>query len=274
MSYSNYWNIDMFTHFPYALLGTVILSILAYFIGSLNGGQILSIVGPKNLGDVGTKNFGATNAGRAYGKIGFIGVFIFDMLKAVFAGLILNSIAHGGGKVFSYANVPLALIFVIIGHSWPIYFEFKGGKGVATSFGCIIMINWLFAMISIGIFILVVYYTRRVSIGSIISTSVGTLLIILFQGVFKPGGKMIFDWSHNWTIIFSSLIVWLLVMIRHRENILRIINKEDELVKPKKPQNKNEYVLKEDKIKKTKKESKSEIYYDAIIDEDEKKDEK
>lgn len=233
MDYLNYWNIDMFKHIPYFLLGTFIFSIIAYFIGSLNGGQLLSLIGSKNLGDVGTKNYGATNAGRAYGKMGFALVFIFDMLKSVFVALILNSILKNssGSKVFTYANIPFALLFVVIGHSWPLYFEFKGGKGVATSFGCIIVINWLFAMIAISIFGAVTYITRRVSIGSIIGTIVGGGLIMIFQGLFPI--DLVFDWSHNWTTILTTLIVCLLVIIRHRDNIVRITSGKDSLIRKK-----------------------------------------
>ncbi len=233
MDYLNYWNIDMFKNIPYFLLGTFIFSIIAYFIGSLNGGQLLSLIGSKNLGDVGTKNYGATNAGRAYGKMGFALVFIFDMLKSVFVALILNSILKNssGSKVFAYANIPFALLFVVIGHSWPLYFEFKGGKGVATSFGCIIVINWLFAMIAISIFGAVTYITRRVSIGSIIGTIVGGGLIMIFQGLFPI--DLVFDWSHNWTTILTTLIVCLLVIIRHRDNIVRITSGKDSLIRKK-----------------------------------------
>ena len=230
MDYSSYWNIDMFLHFPYFLLGTFIFSLIAYFIGSLNGGQILSMIGKKDLGEVGTKNFGATNAGRAYGSIGFAIVFLFDMLKAVFAGLILNSILNGpSSKVFEYASIPLAMFFVVVGHSWPIYFGFKGGKGVATSFGSIIVINWLFAIIAIGTFGVIVYFTKKVSIGSIVGSSIGAILIIFFQGIFPT--NLVFDWTHNWTIIPISAIGWILIIIRHKDNILEIVNKEKEKTK-------------------------------------------
>lgn len=239
MEYSNYWNVEMFKHFPYFLLGTFIFSIMAYFIGSLNGGQILSLIGKKNLGEVGTKNFGATNAGRAYGKIGFASVFLFDMLKAVFAALIFNSILKSSTTdVFKYANIPLALLFVIIGHSWPLYFNFKGGKGVATSFGSIIVINWLFALIAIAIFGIIVYTTRRVAIGSIISTLVGTVLIVFFQGLFPM--NLIFNWSHNWTTMLTTVVVCLLVIIRHRENIQRMYSGKDKLIDDKRKDKENE----------------------------------
>jgi len=115
----------MFTHGSF-YLGTLFLSILAYLIGSMNAGQILSLFGDKNLGQEGTKNYGATNAGRTYGKKAFALVFIFDTVKALFTAVVLTLVVQigpshlkNGGKnsIFYYASIPIAMIFVVVGHS-------------------------------------------------------------------------------------------------------------------------------------------------------------
>ncbi len=136
-------------------IGTLIFSMIAYMIGSINAGQLLSLMTDKKLENKGSGNFGATNAGRLSGPKWFVVVFVFDLLKAIFCALILTTILTKGTfkpvedetYLFYYASIPIAMIFLVIGHSWPIYFDFKGGKGVAVAFGSIIFLNWNFGLI-------------------------------------------------------------------------------------------------------------------------------
>ncbi len=242
--YLNYYDVSMLSD-PRFYIGTLFFGAIAYLIGSINAGQILSILGSKNLGDSGSRNFGATNAGRVYGVKGFVGVFVFDMLKAVAAAIILTLILTEGTMSMEhwaanpdyylhYASISLAMVWVVIGHSFPVYFGFRGGKGVASVFGCVLALNWVFAICSIIIFGLVILVTRWTSLGSIIGTLFGVLLVVSAQEAFFDScGVVLFFWSYAWTNIVSALFLGLFITVRHRSNIIRMIKGIDPVFKPK-----------------------------------------
>ncbi len=230
---------------PTFYIGTIIFAFIGYLIGSINAGQILSIVGTKDLGTQGSRNFGATNAGRVYGAKGFAAVFIFDMLKAVFAAVVLSLILTQGTMSFEhwqnnpdyffhYSSIILAMVWVVIGHSFPIYFGFKGGKGVATVFGCVIVLNWVFAICAISIFGLVIALTRWTAWGSIVGTLFGVLLVITAQeAFFDTCGVVLFFWTNTWLNIISASFLGIFITYRHRSNIIRMIQGKDPFIKPK-----------------------------------------
>lgn len=238
----DYWDVSMFNHWEF-YVGTIIFALIAYLIGSINGGQILSRLGSKSLGDSGSRNYGATNAGRVYGAKGFALVFIFDMFKAVFAAMVLELIMTQGTMnpdsinpeyIFAYASIPLAMVWVIIGHSFPIYFGFTGGKGVATAFGCVIILNWIFAIIAIAVFGIVIKVTRWTSLGSVFGTLIGCILVIFAHGPFyEHASSLFFYWSNSWLEIFSASFLGLFIVVRHRNNIIRMIQGKDPFMKPK-----------------------------------------
>ncbi len=251
--YTNYYDVSMFAE-PSFYIGTLIFAGIAYLIGSINAGQILSIMGSKDLGQEGSRNFGATNAGRVYGAKGFAAVFIFDMLKSVAAAIILALILTQGTMsyehwadqasaynvennsvyFFHYASIPLAMVWVIIGHSFPVYFGFKGGKGVASVFGCIIALNWVFAIASILVFAATIIITRWTSLGSIFGTIFGVCLVLFLQPIFyEYCGVVLFFWSNSWLNIFAALFLGIFITYRHRSNIIRMAKGIDPFMKPK-----------------------------------------
>lgn len=244
MDFTHYWDTSMFLESRF-YIGTLIFGLIAYLIGSFNAGQVLSILGPKDLGQEGSRNFGATNAGRVYGAKGFAAVFLFDMMKAVATAIILSLILTKGGELdketlkdsqyyFAYASIPLAMTWVVIGHSFPIYFGFKGGKGVASVFGCVIALNWVFAICAIIVFAVVIAFTRWTAWGSIIGTLFGATLVIFAQeAFFEHCGVVIFFWTNTWLNIFSSLFLAIFITYRHRSNIIRMIKGIDPFIKPK-----------------------------------------
>ncbi len=249
--YTNYFDVSMLTE-PSFYIGTLLFALIAYLMGSINAGQILSILGSKDLGTTGSRNFGATNAGRAYGAKGFAAVFIFDMMKAVAVAIILTLILTEGtmsmevwqnqidpktGESYyflHYSSITLAMVWVVIGHSFPIYFGFKGGKGVASVFGCVIALNWVFAIFSIAIFGLVIYVTRWTSLGSIIGTLFGVVLVIAAHQYFYDAcGIILFFWTYTWMNILAALFLGLFITVRHRNNIIRMVKGIDPVFKPK-----------------------------------------
>lgn len=208
---------------------------LSYLIGAVNGGQILSLLGSKNLGENGSKSFGATNAGRVYGTKGFIMVFVFDMLKSFVAVAVCMGLVNSNDELFSTYWISIAMVFVIIGHCWPIYFGFKGGKGVASAFGCVLVLNWIFAIVAISVFVAVKIINGWTSNASIVGVSVGVFLAIFIHPLFIYGDAhiLVFDWSLAWTTVIAAFVVGFISIARHWPNIKEMIDGEKPWVRGK-----------------------------------------
>ena len=154
----------------------IILScLIAYLLGSLSGGIIISRIahGP-DLHTVGSKSTGASNVQRTMGwKYGLI-TFFFDVIKGVLSCLIAQWIS--GNHPNAHFVVLLAGLFCVIGHNWPVFFSFRGGKGVATTGGVVLFCFPVYALICIAITILVIAVFRYISVGSM-------PLVISFAGL-------------------------------------------------------------------------------------------
>lgn len=189
-----------------------IIAIISYFLGNLSFAYILGkLLVRKDVREYGSGNSGATNAIRAFGKKIGVMVFIGDVLKGVIAVYIGNNI---GGEIGCY----LAGICVIIGHNWPVLLKFKGGKGVATTIGVVLIINPLVTFICFVIGILIAIFTRIVSIGSIIGMSLAPIVILLFVRPF------------NVQLFIFGLVIASMSIYRHKENIKRLLQgKENKL---------------------------------------------
>ncbi len=187
------------------------IAIISYLLGNISFAYILGkIFTKKDVRDYGSGNAGATNAIRAFGKkIGAM-VFIGDVLKGVIAVLI--------GKTLGVTGMYLAGAMVIIGHNWPVFLNFKGGKGVATTIGVMIIASPFVTMICFVLGLVVIIATRTVSLGSII----GMAMAPLAAGIFvRP-----FDMS----LFIFCLFIGTMAIYRHKENIKRILSgKENKL---------------------------------------------
>lgn len=200
-------------------LKLVIVSVLSYLLGSLNFGVILSKrLEHDDVREHGSGNAGTTNMLRNYGKgVGALTI-LGDMLKVmvaiIIAKLIISNNELSTIQLFSEnTNIILksyAGIFAVIGHIFPCYFGFKGGKGVATSGGMVFMIDWRIALILLAMFFIVVLLTKYVSLGSLV------------MAVFYPVFMFIFYKSIPLTIIAG--VFMLIVIIAHRGNIKKLIN--------------------------------------------------
>ncbi len=211
-----------------AWVGTFIFIVIAYFVGSINSGQIYSKMRNHDLGKSGSQNYGATNAGRKFGKKGFAFVFFGDFLKPIILGMIFSPIvSFSNVKIFEMANVGVALLFVYIGHVWPIWFKFKGGKGVAVSYGLLTVFNWIFAAIAGLMFLFWLAIFKKVSLASIFG--VGTIMFLLF---FQPiwFETLVFKWSMTWSSYLVGISIFVITTIKHIPNLIRIKkNKEPSL---------------------------------------------
>jgi len=195
----------------------IILIIVAYLIGSIPtsvwiGRYFYNI----DVREHGSGNAGATNTFRVLGTKAGIVVFIVDILKGFGAVNLIHFtsyyIPHSGG----YTNIQLLLgISAMIGHIFPIYVGFRGGKGVATLFGVIWAISFYPTLIMGGIFFITLILTRYVSLSSMISGLSFPFLIIV---VFKETTP---------TLVIFSLIMAVLMLFTHQKNIERLLRKEE-----------------------------------------------
>lgn len=187
------------------------IAIISYLLGNISFAYILGkIFTKKDVRDYGSGNAGATNAIRAFGKkIGAM-VFIGDVLKGVIAVLI--------GKTLGVTGMYLAGAMVIIGHNWPVFLNFKGGKGVATTIGVMIIASPFVTMICFVLGLVVIIATRTVSLGSIIGMAMAPLAAGIFVRPF------------NMSLFIFCLFIGTMAIYRHKENIKRILNgKENKL---------------------------------------------
>ncbi|MDP3561511.1 MAG: glycerol-3-phosphate 1-O-acyltransferase PlsY [Legionellaceae bacterium] len=181
---------------------------LSYLIGSICSAVIVcklcSLPDPRTEG---SQNPGATNVLRLAGKKYAVIVLLADMLKG-FLPLLL-------GKMFGVGPAVLGFMCLaaVLGHIYPIFFEFKGGKGVATALGSILGLNFLLGFIACLIWFLVAKISRYSSLASIVAVSSTPILIL-----FYPGGRGAF---------FPLLLMAGLILYQHRENIIRLKNKTE-----------------------------------------------
>jgi len=189
------------------ILLLILCAVIGYLLGSINSAVIVGkVFYKKDVRDYGSKNAGLTNTLRVFDKKAAVMVLIGDILKGVIACIIGSLISPQYGLI-------IGGLMAVIGHNWPLYFKFKGGKGVLTSATVILMFDWKIGLIVLGVFIIIVAITKYVSLGSILaSTSLVVFAII-------TGKDIIFI---TVSIILASLIIY-----RHNKNIKRLIKGEE-----------------------------------------------
>ena len=183
---------------------------LAYLLGSLNTSILVSKIMGRDVRSEGSGNAGATNTLRVLGKKAAIIVVIGDGLKGVLAVLIAR-------LIISFANVTgdaalptyVAGLCAVLGHNFPLYFNFKGGKGIMTSAAVIFMLDWKIGLIVFVCAILIMAISKYVSLGSCIACLIFPATVIMFHGD-KP------------YFIALSFIMGALALYMHRTNIVRL----------------------------------------------------
>lgn len=194
----------------------IVLVILAYLVGSIPSSVWIGrkFYG-KDVRDLGSKNAGATNTLRILGKRAGIVVLLIDILKGWLAvSLVCLSTYPSGSSTRVHLEVAMA-IFAIIGHIFPIYAGFRGGKGVATTMGIIMGISPPIALLCLIVFALVLVIFHYVSLASILAViSFPVWMAYLYKA------------THPWLVAFSILLP-VLVVITHRKNIFRLLRREE-----------------------------------------------
>lgn len=182
--------------------------VISYLLGSVNTSIVVSkLFSKSDIRKSGSGNAGMTNTMRVMGKKAGIIVVFGDMLKTIIAMLICGFI--GGENAMIFAGLG-----VVLGHVFPLYFGFRGGKGVLTGVTIVLFADFRVGLISLLIFFILILITKMVSVGSVLAT------------FFTPITYYIFNKEAILNLVIIS-IVSLLIIVKHRTNIIRIIKGEE-----------------------------------------------
>ena len=197
----------------------IVMAIIAYAIGSINFSVLISRkMAGFDVREKGSGNAGTTNVLRTVGKKAAALTLLCDILKGVVSILIAIIIAKFAKDLSSAILVEVAALAVVIGHTFPIFFEFRGGKGVATSLGVILLINWKIGLICLLFGVILIAITRMVSLGSISAAVLFAVLTVFIRDSYIAGIEFEFNF-----IIFGILLA-AFVIFNHRSNLKRIIS--------------------------------------------------
>ena len=196
------------------VLKTLAALALGYLLGSLNTSIIVGRFYGKDITQHGSKSAGLTNTLRVLGRTAAALVLVGDVLKGVVACLIgLRLGVHiqaGGAK--DCVSLLAAGAGAVLGHNWPVYFGFKGGKGMLTAAAVMVMIDWRMTLISLGVFVGVVALTRFVSLGTICAA----LFFVALSFAPAFGGTLYFQ-------LFAGVMA-VVIIFKHRENVRRLLS--------------------------------------------------
>jgi glycerol-3-phosphate acyltransferase PlsY len=194
-----------------------LVALISYLIGSFPAGFLAGRIAGVDIRKVGSGNIGATNVLRILGKRFGYPVFLIDFLKGFIAvelaGLIANH-AQAGESCAEFCAMT-AGVFAVIGHSYPLWLRFKGGKGVATSIGVFFGLMPLAALVVCAVWIITFEISRYVSLASVVAAlclPVAVVVISLFK---SPSGPVLF---------YFSLCITAMVVVRHRSNLARLFH--------------------------------------------------
>jgi len=218
--------------------------IVGYFFGSIPVGVIIGkVFFHKDPRELGSKNSGGTNVGRVFGKPAGVACIAFDMIKTLIplflSWLFIKKLHIFSFNMFGLDNfyVYFAGIGALVGHCYPIFAQFRGGKAVASLFGIIAFTSWLTFIFSVATFVIVLKIKRYVSLASIVSSLVAALvswaMFVLkisvpemLQNIGMYGVEGSF-FVAGWEYAIMVTIGAALSVVRHRKNIVRLINKEE-----------------------------------------------
>ena len=199
----------------------VIMAIIAYLIGSINFSVILSKkFAGFDVREKGSGNAGSTNMLRSVGKKAAALTLVCDVLKGVVAiviAIIVGNIVQDSNKELL---LQIAGIAVVLGHTFPIFFQFKGGKGVATSLGILLMSNWQIGLICLVFALVLMALTRMVSLGSCAAAVLFPVLTLFINDHYT----VLTEGKQGSTYLVYSIIMAVIVLFNHRSNIKRILN--------------------------------------------------
>jgi len=202
----------------------VLLTLGAYLVGSLSFAVIVSrVMGLEDPRTYGSQNPGATNVLRSGNKQAAIATLLFDALKGYFPVLLVKLI----GPAFGLDDRAVALVAIsaFIGHLWPVFFAFKGGKGVATAAGILFGVEPLLGLATMGTWVIVAFFSRY--------SSLAALAASLFAPAYYLFGNQI-AWQTSNAELLAVTVMSALLLMRHKDNISRLISGEETRIGAKK----------------------------------------
>jgi acyl phosphate:glycerol-3-phosphate acyltransferase len=198
------------------MLAFAVVVIESYLLGSIPFGYLAGRIAGIDIRKCGSGNVGATNVIRTLGKGYGYPVFVADFLKGFVAVklsiLITTRLQSEWGSLEMFEI--LAAIFSVIGHSFPVWLHFKGGKGVATSAGALFGLAPVAVLVGAAIWILTFWLTRYVSVASIVAAAALPLVILIITWLSRTTAKLLFYSS----VGLAAVVIW-----RHRSNLSRLI---------------------------------------------------
>lgn len=196
------------------VLKTLAALAVGYLLGSLNTAVIVGKVYGKDITSLGSNSAGLTNTLRVLGRTAAALVLVGDIAKGVIAcliGLAFGVYVHSGAAT-DCVSMLAAGAGAFLGHNWPVWFGFRGGKGMLTAAAVMLMVNWVMTLVSFGLFVLIVATTRYVSLGTICTA----LFFVALSFLPVVGGTPYFQ-------VFASAMA-LVIIVKHRENIRRLLS--------------------------------------------------
>ncbi len=198
----------------------IFVALLGYLLGSIPIGLLLSRIFAKvDPRTVGSKNIGATNVFRTAGKTLGILTLIGDVLKGLIPGIVIRWVATDQWGLTTDQWIAIAGLSPFLGHIFPIFLGFKGGKGVATAVGVYLPISPLSVLIEVFVFMGIVWKWRFISLGSMICATTIPVLIAFFR-------------SDSQAYFVISVIIAALILYRHQSNIVRLLQGTENKWKP------------------------------------------
>jgi len=204
--------------------------LIGYLLASIPSGVwVGQIMFKKDVRTLGSGGTGMTNVLRNFGKPAAVIVFFMDLIKNIIPVLLASAIAYPWtalgleDPLLGQLSIMLTGFATSLGHSYPIFAQFKGGKAVSSAGSFVLMSNWIIALIGITIMITIIRLKKIVSIGAMTGFLVAVVLTLL---LWVPGWSDIGMWNRvesGWMFSLTTFILWLFMVYRHKENIQRLL---------------------------------------------------
>ncbi|HSB12537.1 MAG TPA: glycerol-3-phosphate 1-O-acyltransferase PlsY [Blastocatellia bacterium] len=197
------------------MLSRILFLAIAYLLGSIPFGYLIIkyvFTSGEDVREIGSGGIGATNVTRRAGKWAGLLTYFCDVAKGVAAVMLMRLVADD-----DYVWIGAAAVAAIVGHIAPVFLGFRGGKGVATGVGVYLALAPYSVLATLVLWALIVYFTRYVSLGSIIATAAVPLWTLLFYGLLKPA-------PHLKALVVIGVVGCALIVAKHHENINRLVH--------------------------------------------------
>lgn len=196
----------------------IVVAVLAYLVGAIPFGLVYSKIRGVDIRKVGSGNIGATNVGRQFGFWGgFLPIFVLDAVKGAWSVLVVRFAGVQG--MDTQLAMMIVAVLAIVGHMFPVYLGFKGGKGVSTAAGAFLALAPLHAGIALAVFLIFFFASKKtVAVGSIAAAIAFPLSVAFVRPPFEDLG---------WYILGPSIAAGLLIIFAHRSNIKKMFSKDE-----------------------------------------------